>query len=100
MYSCICISLQLLGEDTQVKHDWWEEGRRKREGKRLQRSGAETQLFTGWVLLNTGSLLSECCTPDETSSCRRCLCASACWVGWKQKGQTYFCQVETSVQKD
>lgn len=42
------------------------------------------QLFPGWVLLNTGSLLSEWCTPDETSSCRCCLCASPCWVGRKQ----------------
>lgn len=81
VYSCICFSLQLPGEDTQVKQDRWEEGRRK---KRLQRSGSEMQLFPGWVLLNTGSLLSEQYTSDETSSCRCCLCASACWVGWKQ----------------
>lgn len=66
----------------------WPVGRREEE-KRLWRSGAETQLLPGWVLLSTGSLLSEWCTPDEISSCRCCLCASAYWVGWKQvEGRT------------
>lgn len=52
--------------------------------KRLQRPGAEMQQFPGWDLLNAGSLLSEWCTPDEISSCGCCLCASTCWVVWKQ----------------
>lgn len=57
---------------------------KQEEEKRLWRSGVGMQQFPGWVLLNTGSLLSVWCTPDKTSSCRCCLCASACWVGWKQ----------------
>lgn len=71
---------------------------RREEERRLGRSGAdavtffkhffpelsEMQQFPGWVLWKPGSLLSEQCTPDETSSCRCCFCASACSVGWKE----------------
>lgn len=94
VYSCICFPLQLLGEDTQGKHDQWEEGRRKGYSEDLVQmqwfffkplfpESSETQPFPRRVLWKPGSLLSEQCTPDETSACRCCFCASACLVGWK-----------------
>lgn len=80
VYSCICFSLQLPGENTWVKQDQWNEGRRKRDFEDLVLKCSCVLDGFYWIL----AVCCQWCTPDETSSCRCCLCASDCWVGWKQ----------------
>lgn len=62
---------------------WSKTGGKKGGGRDSEDLVLKCSCFLGgfyWIL----AVCCQWCTPDETSSRRCCLCASDCWVRWKQ----------------